>query len=166
MNEFIVTINERKYSVKIDTSGVVVSGGRKLYADLTPIANNSYVLRLGDKVFEITSNKINQEKYGIIIDADYFEATVRTQLKETVSELQNKKAKAFHHSEVKAPMPGLLLKLRVKEGDEIKMGESIMILEAMKMENELRSPSSGVVTKINFKEGQSVEKDSVILTIE
>ncbi|MFA7227966.1 MAG: acetyl-CoA carboxylase biotin carboxyl carrier protein subunit [Melioribacteraceae bacterium] len=166
MNEFIVTINQRKYSVKVSDDGEVSIGEKSFKADLSSIADNAYVIRINDRVFEITSNKLEKERFGIIIDACYFDTSVRTLLQEQANELQKNKSKLNHHSDVKAPMPGLLLKLKVKIGDEIKLGDSILILEAMKMENELRSPASGIVKNIFFQEGQSVEKDSIILTIE
>jgi len=63
-------------------------------------------------------------------------------------------------------MPGLLLKLKKNIGDLVTAGEPLLILEAMKMENEIRSPVNGIVKEILFKEGQSVEKNSIILTFE
>lgn len=166
MNEFIVTINNHKHLVKMLGNGKVQVGNREVYADVSRITNNAYVIKIGNSVYEITSNKLGVDRFGIIIDACYFDTTVRTRLQETASELQKNKSKMKHHSDVKAPMPGLLLKLKKNVGDEVALGESLFILEAMKMENELRSPASGMVKKIFFKEGQSVEKDSVILTIE
>ena len=84
----------------------------------------------------------------------------------TKSNFRKNKGKTVHHTEVKAPMPGLLIKIKKKIGDHVELGEPILILEAMKMENDLRSPSSGVVKEINFQEGQSVEKGASILVIE
>ncbi len=166
MNEFIITINNHKHIVKILSDGKVQVGNREVKAEVSQITNNSYVIRIDDRVFEITSNKLSKDRFGIVIDACYFDATVRTRLQETANELQKNKSKLKHHSDVKAPMPGLILKLKKKVGEEVKLGESILILEAMKMENELRSPASGILKKIFYKEGQSVEKDSIILTIE
>ncbi len=166
MTEFIVTINNRKFELSISEEGKVLIGDRYIRTELTEITKNAYVIRIGDSVYEISSNKLGADKFGITIDACYFDTTVRTKLQETANELQKNKSRLFHHSDVKAPMPGLLLKLKVKVGDEIKIGESILILEAMKMENELRSPASGIVKSIFFSEGQSVEKDSIIMTIE
>ncbi|MEW6654863.1 MAG: acetyl-CoA carboxylase biotin carboxyl carrier protein subunit, partial [Bacteroidota bacterium] len=90
----------------------------------------------------------------------------RTRLQETANELLRNKQKTTHHTEVKAPMPGLLIKIKKKVGEHVDLGEPILVLEAMKMENDLRSPSSGIIKEINFQEGQSVEKGSVILIIE
>ena len=63
-------------------------------------------------------------------------------------------------------MPGLLLKIKKKEGDSVEIGESIAVLEAMKMENDILSPATGVIKEIKVKEGASVEKDEIILKID
>ncbi len=64
-----------------------------------------------------------------------------------------------------APMPGLVVKLLVEPGQEVKKGEGLVIVEAMKMENEIRSPISGTVEKINVIERQAVEKGQVLAVI-
>ncbi len=68
--------------------------------------------------------------------------------------------------QVTAPMPGLLVSVSVAEGDEVKVGEELAVLEAMKMENALRAERNGVVSKLNFAAGESVEVDEVILELE
>jgi biotin carboxyl carrier protein len=65
--------------------------------------------------------------------------------------------------EIKAPMPGLIFDIKVKEGDEVKKGDAVLILEAMKMENILKSPGDGTVKSIKIKKGQSVEKNQVLI---
>ncbi|MDN3205384.1 acetyl-CoA carboxylase biotin carboxyl carrier protein subunit [Algoriphagus sediminis] len=68
-----------------------------------------------------------------------------------------------HISEIKAPMPGLILELKVKPGDEVKKGDVVLILEAMKMENIIKSPGDGVVKAVKAELGQSVEKNQVLI---
>ena len=63
-------------------------------------------------------------------------------------------------------MPGLIIKINKKIGDEIEIGESVLVLEAMKMENDVRASASGKIKEIRAKEGSSVEKDQVIVIIE
>lgn len=75
-----------------------------------------------------------------------------------MNNLQNNAAK-----EIKAPMPGLIFDIKVKEGDEVKKGDPVLILEAMKMENILKSPGDGTVKKIKIKKGESVEKNQVLI---
>jgi acetyl/propionyl-CoA carboxylase alpha subunit len=166
MNEFVITINGKKFIIKVLSSGQVQVGEKIIQAEISKLSGNSYLLHYGNRVFEITSDKYATNHFGFMIDGWYYDSIVRTTLQETAESLQQNKIKAKHHSNVKAPMPGLLLKLKKRVGDEVKLGEAILILEAMKMENELRSPSSGIVKEVFFNEGQSVEKDSIILTIE
>jgi len=66
---------------------------------------------------------------------------------------------------VKAPMPGLVVKNFVKEGESVKSGEGIMIMEAMKMENEISSPIDGVVKSLSISPGDAVEKGQILFEI-
>jgi propionyl-CoA carboxylase alpha chain len=62
-----------------------------------------------------------------------------------------------------SPMPGLLVRLSVKEGDEVKAGEEIAVVEAMKMENSLRAAADGVVSKVLARQGESLMVDQPII---
>jgi biotin carboxyl carrier protein len=66
-------------------------------------------------------------------------------------------------SEVKAPMPGLVLDVLVAPGDSVEVGQKILVLEAMKMENAIKSPTAGVVASINVSKGQAVDKNYVLI---
>lgn len=65
--------------------------------------------------------------------------------------------------DIKAPMPGLIFDIQVEEGQEVKKGEPVLILEAMKMENIIKSPGDGIVKLIKVKKGDSVEKNQVLI---
>ncbi len=165
MNEFVATINGKKHVVKF-SDGKIEINGKTVSAELSKINNQYYLLRYGNKVFEVTSNKIEQNRFGFLIEGWYFDTVVRTRLQETVNELMLKKEKLSHKVEVRAPMPGLILKIKKLLGEEVKTGEPLIILEAMKMENEIRSHTGGIVKEIFVEEGTSVEKGALILTIE
>jgi biotin carboxyl carrier protein len=64
---------------------------------------------------------------------------------------------------IKAPMPGLIIDMRVSAGDMVKSGDSLLILEAMKMENIIKSPGEGIVKSVKVKKGESVEKNQVLI---
>ena len=73
---------------------------------------------------------------------------------------------AASEGQVVSPMPGVILKVLVKEGQAVTAGETLMILEAMKMENELRAPKDGVVARLFIQPGQDVETGMVLAEIE
>lgn len=66
---------------------------------------------------------------------------------------------------ITAPMPGKVLRILKHEGDTVKQGETVVVIEAMKMENELTAPHEGVITSIPFSEGSAVELGSVLATV-
>ena len=67
---------------------------------------------------------------------------------------------------IKAPMPGLIVEVEVSEGNAVTKGAGLIIVEAMKMENELKSPADGVVKKVHVKKGDTVEQNQVLIIIE
>ena len=73
--------------------------------------------------------------------------------------------KASGSGEIKSVMPGVVKELRVAEGAQVEAKQPLLVLEAMKMENEIRADRAGRVTKIHVKAGQAVEKGAVLVTI-
>ncbi|MCK4716269.1 MAG: biotin/lipoyl-binding protein [Candidatus Marinimicrobia bacterium] len=69
-------------------------------------------------------------------------------------------------SAIAAPLPGLILKLSVKEGDMVKAGQHVIIMEAMKMENEIQAPKDGKVKSVLVKEGDSVNEGDILIELE
>ena len=67
------------------------------------------------------------------------------------------------HSSLKAPMPGLVLDVRVEAGQEVKKGDTLLVLEAMKMENSLKSPHDGQILSVEVVKGKAVEKGQLLL---
>ena len=68
-------------------------------------------------------------------------------------------------SGIKSPLPGVILEIKVKEGDTVKRGQTLLVLEAMKMENEICAPSDGKITGVNVRKGDSVETQALLYTI-
>ena len=66
---------------------------------------------------------------------------------------------------IEAPMPGTVLKVNVKVGDKVSAGDAVVVLEAMKMENEIAAPSDGVVASVNVSQGASVDTGALLITL-
>lgn len=166
MSELIVTIGEEKKQVKILDDGIVKIGDREFQVTLSKVSNYLYLIKVDDKVYEVTTTRKNSEEFHFSIDGRHIESTVRSSLQEQANKLLKEKAVASDEDIVKAPMPGLILKILKSAGDEVELGEPIILLEAMKMENEIRASSAGKIKKLYFKNGDSVEKNVPILVIE
>lgn len=103
----------------------------------------------------------DNEKYYLAIDGEYY-----VMQQASASRQSFKGAAASEANIITSPMPGLLVKMPVTVGAEVKAGDTLAIVEAMKMQNELRAPRDGVVKKVNFKEGDQVDAFETIVEIE
>ena len=166
MNDFVVSVNNSKLNVKVINENELTANGIKYKFELLPVCNHSFILKLNNKVFELTSEKLNSDLFNVLLEGNQFEVTVRTALQEKAFKLLESAAGfQHHHMEVKAPMPGLILKIRKNVGEKVELGESIIILEAMKMENDLKAPASGIIENIFVTEGSAVEKGVNLFSI-
>ena len=166
MNDFVVSINNSRWNVKVSSDKVVLVDEKKYNYELIRVCNNSYFLKLNNEVYELTSEKLNNEAFKVLLKGNYFDVTVRTALQEKAFKLlENSAVAQQHHLDVKAPMPGMILKIRKKTGEKIEQGESVIILEAMKMENDLKASASGIIENIFVEEGSAVEKGTVLFSI-
>lgn len=113
-----------------------------------------YKIRIGEKVYEVEVEAVS-EKEGKIAS----ESSVEKEKKETV------KAPSGESTEVKAPMQGLILSVEVTEGQEVKAGETLVLLEAMKMENPIVAPKDGTVSGVFASKGDTVETGDLLITL-
>ncbi|MDO3628995.1 acetyl-CoA carboxylase biotin carboxyl carrier protein subunit [Mucilaginibacter sp. BT774] len=107
-----------------------------------------------DKEAKIAQIKVNGNLYSV---------TAQDQFDILLDQLGLNAMNANKVSDIKAPMPGLVLKLLVSEGSQVKKGDNLFVLEAMKMENIIKSPADVTVKSIKIKPGDKVEKGQVLL---
>ncbi len=100
---------------------------------------------------------------AIKVNGTVYSVTAKDQFDLLLDQLGMSVLNAARVSDIKAPMPGLVLKLFVKEGAEVKKGDNLFILEAMKMENIIKSPADVIVKAVKIKPGDKVEKGQVLL---
>lgn len=166
MNEIYVTINGREKIVRFEGDQKVIVDGKEFTFDFFNENEFHYFLRLNNKTFDITKVAKDKNKIAILIEGNYFECKVQTKLEKNAETILAHSEKSHHKEDVVSPMPGMVLKIQKKENDEIVIGEPILILEAMKMENEVTSPYSGLLKEIYVRENTAVEKGSKLFRIE
>ncbi|MDR3668030.1 MAG: hypothetical protein P4L35_14410 [Ignavibacteriaceae bacterium] len=165
MDEFVVTVNSKKRNVRFLGNSLITVESQEFQHELYHLSGDTYLLKLENKIYEIFITQIDEEKFIISIAGRNIHTIVRTSLKEKAVNLIEQNFPIQNTLEVKAPMPGMIIKIIKKPGDEVLKGDSILILEAMKMENDLKAHISGKIIFINVKEGMAVEKGYSLFTI-
>ena len=166
MSEYIVSVNGNRTNIKVTNGNELFVDDVRYNYEIIQLNEHTYIFNFYNRVYELAVDKNNSELFSIILSDRQFDVTVRTILQEkAIRLLENSVAVHHQHRDIKAPMPGLILKVRKNAGDKVEQGESIMILEAMKMENDLKSPVSGTIEKVFVKEGSAVEKGIVLFSI-
>lgn len=124
-----------------------------------------FLLRKDNKVFEIflLGESEDGKEIEIQINQHYFKVNIQNELDQLLNSLGFKSSDVKKVRELKSPMPGKIVALLVKEGDEVKPGQPLLILEAMKMENALQAISEGKVEKIMVEKGTSVNKNDILI---
>lgn len=159
----------RTYELVVDESGLIQVGDQSLCADLQSIGSlDLYSLLLDNKSYEVHVQETERHGYRVMISSqgyEGYEVQVLDERTYRASQVSGAIAGAAGDSAIKAPIPGLVVKVLVAEGDEVAAGQTLVILEAMKMENELRAPRPGVVATIKAKPGNSVNQGDVLVTL-
>ena len=159
--------------------------GEERVVEVTP-RENGFRVAIGDRVLEIDAVKLQQSAVSLLVGRRSYrcdveaakDGKVNVLVGETVYPLEilderklrlRRAAGKFTlegPQRIDAPMPGKVTRVLVKLGDEVQEGQGLVVVEAMKMENELKSPKAGTVIEVFAKEGSAVEANAKLLTVE
>lgn len=173
-SDYIVTIGKRQLRVKIVNSHLVEVDGHRWDVDFVPLSEARYSLLMNNAVVEVVSSPLVEEGRNgfarntmrIMINKKEFTAIVDDHRSLLLKSLRQEEGSTSGSLVVTSPMPGRVVKIEVQEGEEVQEGRGLVVLEAMKMENELKAPVRGRVMSIHVRGGTSVEKGEKLLTIE
>ncbi len=109
---------------------------------------------------------ISGKHLKIEVEGEAYDLQVKDELDQMLDKMGFSTVSSKHIKEIKAPMPGLVLSIAVTEGQEVKEGEKVLILEAMKMENSIMIHANAKIKKIKVKPGDAVDKNQVLVELE
>ncbi|MCE9637315.1 MAG: biotin/lipoyl-binding protein [Planctomycetes bacterium] len=144
----------------------VVRDGVEVPLDFVPVGpTGTYSLLLGTESRRIVVAGPNDDLL-LTIASEVWKASVVDEREELLKSILGDKGAGAHGGTVKAVMPGIVRDVRVAKGDTVKKGQALLILEAMKMQNEVRADADGVVSEVRVAVGTAVAKGDVLVTLE
>jgi biotin carboxyl carrier protein len=163
---YIVTVAGKCFDVELGAEGASVDGKpvdvTLLHTDGTPVRG----LILGAEAYRVIGERAARGRWKVGLHGRSHDVEVVDERTMAIRELAGAGAGPTGPRPVVAPMPGMVVKVEVAEGDLVREGQGIVIVEAMKMENELRATGSGRVTRVHVRRGDAVAKDQVLVVIE
>lgn len=163
--KYFARIGNNEYEVEVTESQILLDGE---VVDVDIVRSGTpelYSVLFGGHSHEllITSDRFN---YTVSIRSEQFQVQVQDERSRRLNQARKMPTLPDGELAVSAPIPGLVVKVLVAAGDAIEEGQSLVILEAMKMENEIRSMRPGVVKSIEVAPGQRVEQNAVLIVLE
>jgi biotin carboxyl carrier protein len=162
--KYITSIKDHVYTIDVNRDNEVVINGEKRPLDLRLINDGLYSMLIDSKSHEVLVEEHNGE-YHVLINGVLYNVNVMDERAKRLAEAAGAFASTSAEVNIKSPMPGLIVAVRVVEGDEVKKGQVLVVLESMKMENEIKSPREGTVTAINVAPRQTVEQNQLMIVI-
>jgi len=164
--KYFVDIGKERLEVELDGETARVNGSSYPVhlADVegTPV----HMVRMGERVHRVVAVRhAERGRYTLRLDGWRFEAEALDERTRAIRDLTGEQAVHAGPLPVRAPMPGLIVRVHVDVGDAVTAGQGVISMEAMKMENELRATTAGTVKAVLVQPGQAVEKGAVLVEL-
>lgn len=163
----MVSVGGQPLAVEIDGDRVAVDG-EPLAAHLLPLEGTPVrLVTVGSEVHRVVVRRgESRGRYTLWIDGWRYEVEALDERTHTIRAMTATAAAPAGPAPIRAPMPGLVVRVAVAVGDSVAAGQGVAVVEAMKMENELRATAAGRVRAVHAVPGQTVEKGTVLVELE
>ena len=161
--KYLTIINSQRYEIEIDQAGSVLINGKVRDVDFLNLGGSLYSIITENKSLEAVIDD-DDDKIAVMMDGRLFETQVLDE--RAMLLVQRRGGLASSSGEVHAPMPGLIVMVPAESGQAVAQGDTLVILESMKMQNELKSPVAGTIKAIHVQAGQAVDKNDLLVEID
>jgi acetyl/propionyl-CoA carboxylase alpha subunit len=164
---YFVRIDGEDHEVLLDSTGVHIDG-EDITAQVVPIDGTLVrMVTVGDRVHRVVVRPgATRGEYTLWLDGFRFTVEALDERTRAIRELSGTAAGPSGPAPLKAPMPGLIVRVNVQAGDQVQAGQGLVVMEAMKMENELRATAAGRVKAVIAAPGTAVEKGALLIELE
>jgi pyruvate carboxylase subunit B len=164
---YVVEVNGRRLNVEIQDGKAIVDGVKYLVSIQTVAGTPVRIVGVNDAVHRVVlRERVARGRYRMWLDGHRYDAEALDSRARAIRDMQASVAKPSGPAPLRAPMPGLIVQLRVKVGDTVTAGAGLVVMEAMKMENELRTVAAGKVRAVHVTVGSAVEKGALLVELE
>ena len=166
--KYVVELNGERKTVSLEPDGVAYADEKPARAELSDVESSPVrMVKIGTMVYRVVAEKKNgRGRYSLWVDGYRFEVEALDERTRAIRDLSAANAAPSGPAPVLAPMPGLIVRVNVSVGDAVEAGQGVIVMEAMKMENELRATASGKVKSVEVSPGTAVEKGAVLVSLE
>jgi biotin carboxyl carrier protein len=166
--KYVVQLNEDRKSVTIDADGLRYEAEAPVHAELSDIEGSPVrMVMIGTHVYRVVAQKRQgRGRYTLWVDGYRFETEALDERTRAIRDLSAASAGPVGPAPILAPMPGMIVRVSVKVGDTVEAGQGVVVMEAMKMENELRATAAGTVRSVEVAAGTAVEKGALLVALE
>lgn len=163
--KYFARVNDKEFEIVIDSEQEVIVNGVPYEIDFQLLHEDSVLsLLLNNRSLEAVINE-RDDVWEVLTRGELYAVQVQDERMYRLAQARGSGPAVTGEAQVRSPMPGVIVAVAVVEGDAVRQGDKVIILESMKMENELRAPRDGIVSRINVSKGDSVEKDQVLAVI-
>ena len=158
------TVNQTTFDINLDADGIIINDAR-FECNLLKISDESFHILLENKSYsvEVVSADAETKSFCFKINGKKYVVDLKDKFDLLLEQMGMNNSAANKINSIMAPMPGMIIDLKVKEGDHVKAGDPLLILEAMKMENVIKASGDSIVKSLKVKKGESVEKNQVLI---
>jgi biotin carboxyl carrier protein len=164
---YTIKVGEKTFDILVKGDTVIVNGN-PLNFNIVHIDGNRHHLLLEQKSYnlEVVNYDLQEKKALVKVNNKELSVSVKTEMDLLLSEMGLNNQHNNVARDIGAPMPGLILDVVVEVGDEVKKGDKLLVLEAMKMENIIKSPGDGKIKSISVTKGDSVDSGQKLILFE
>lgn len=166
--KYFVTAHDQVYEIDIDHHGRVTVDGAELAADMRLVGGSHlYSLLVDNASYEVVLNEVDDlhDVYAVMVGGLRYTVRVQDERSRRLASVDRTLRPPDGELLIKAPIPGLVVKVAVEAGQSVAEGDTLVILEAMKMENELRAPRAGIVHEVKIEPGAQVASGQTLVQL-
>ena len=166
--KYYTTVGDQTYEIAIDHHGRIVIDGTELAVDMKAVAGRQlYSLLIDNTSHEVVLDPDSDQRavYGVMVEGQRYIVKVQDERSRRLALADRNLKPPEGELLIKAPIPGLVVKVMVAPGQQVSEGDPLVILEAMKMENELRAPRDGIIHELRIEPRMQVVLGQIMLSL-